>query len=81
MWADLSRGDEVVLTSNGKPSALVIGIPEDGFDEIIQAVRQAKAVVALNSMRMKAEKAGYMSDDDIEAMIASCTRPGDHVAG
>lgn len=24
MWADLNSGDEVVLTNNGKPSALII---------------------------------------------------------
>ena len=24
MWADLKRGDEVVLTNNGRPSALMI---------------------------------------------------------
>lgn len=70
MWADLSKGDEVVLTNNGKPAALIIDIPEGCFDETVQAVRQAKAMIALNSMRMKAAKEGYMSDDDIEAMIA-----------
>jgi len=76
MWADLSSGDEVVLTNNGKPSALIIDIPEGGFDEIVQAVRQAKAMIALNSMRMKTAKEGYMSDEKIEAVIAEA-RNGD----
>ena len=76
MWADLHGGDEVVLTNNGKPSALVIDIPEGSFDEIVQAVRQAKAMIALNSMRRKATCAGYMSDEDIESVIAEA-RNGD----
>ena len=70
MWADLVSGDEVVLTNNGKPSALVIDIPEGSFDEIVQAVRQAKAMIALNSIRKKAARTGFMSDEDIESVIA-----------
>ena len=76
MWADLTIGDEVVLTNNGKPSALIIGIPEGSFDEIVQAVRQAKAMIALNSMRRKAAREGYMSDDEIESMITEARNGG-----
>ena len=76
MWADLTSGDEVVLTNNGKPSALIIGIPEGSFDEIVQAVRQAKAMIALNSMRRKAARAGYMSDDEIESIITEARNGG-----
>ena len=71
MWADLNSGDEVVLTNNGKPSALIIDIPEGSFDEVVQAVRQAKTMIALNSMRRKAAKAGFMSDDEINSVIAA----------
>ena len=69
MWADLTNGKEIVLTNNGKPSALIIDIPEGSFDETVQAVRQAKAMIALNSMRYKAAKEGYLSDKDIESLI------------
>jgi antitoxin (DNA-binding transcriptional repressor) of toxin-antitoxin stability system len=76
MWADLNSGDEVVLTNNGKPSALIIDIPEGSFDEIVQAVRQAKAMIALNSMRRKAAREGFMTDDDIESIIAEARNGG-----
>ena len=76
MWADLNSGDEVVLTNNGKPSALITDIPEGGFDEIVQAVRQAKAMIALNSMRRKAAHEGFMTDDDIESIIAEARNGG-----
>ena len=76
MWADLNRGDEVVLTNNGKPSALMIDIPEGSFDEIVQAVRQAKAMIALNSMRRKAAREGFMSDEEIEALIDEARNGG-----
>ena len=76
MWADLNSGDEVVLTNNGKPSALIIDIPEGSFDEIVQAVRQAKAMIALNSMRRKAVREGFMTDDDIESIIVEARNGG-----
>lgn len=70
----MAEGGEVVITNNGKPSALMIEIPEGGFDETVQAVRQARAMIAFNSMRRRAAAAGYMSDEDIEAAIADARR-------
>ena len=69
MWEALSSGDEIVITNNGKPSALMIDIPEGRFDEVVQVVRQAKAMIAINSMRRKAAKAGFMSDEEIDSLI------------
>ena len=69
MWTTLSSGDEIVLTNNGKPSALMIDIPDGCFDEVVQAVRQAKAMIAINSMRRKAARAGFRSDDEIEELL------------
>lgn len=69
MWEALSSGDEIVITNNGKPSALMIDIPEGRFDEVVQVVRQAKAMIAINSMRRKAAKVGFMSDEEIDSLI------------
>ena len=69
VWESLSSGGEVVITNNGKPSALMIDIPDGSFDEIVQAVRQARAMIAFNSMRRKAAARGFMSDEEIEAEI------------
>lgn len=76
MWENLSSGDEVVITNNGKPSAMLIDIPEGAFDEVLQVVRQAKAMIAFNSMRRKAAKAGFMTDEEIEAVIADVRNGG-----
>ena len=69
MWNDLQNGSEVIITNNGKPSAIVINIPDGCFDEMVQAVRQAKAMIALNNMRQRAEKEGFKTDEEIEALI------------
>ena len=76
LWENLSSGDEVVVTNNGKPSALMISIPEGCFDETVQAVRQARAMIAFNSMRQRSAFAGFMSDEEIEAEI-NAARNGD----
>ena len=69
MWKNLASGDEICITNNGKPSALMVNIPEGSFDEIVQAVRQAKAMIAFNSMRRKAADSGFMTEEEIEAEI------------
>lgn len=69
VWDYLSTGEEVVITNNGKPAALMIDIPAGCFDEVVQAVRQAKAMIAFNNMRSKAAAKGFLSDDEIKAEI------------
>ena len=76
VWENLSAGGQVVITKNGKPSALMIDIPEGSFDEIVQAVRQAKAMIAFNNMRRKAATSGFMSDEEIEAEISAARNEG-----
>ena len=71
IWKTLSDDGEVIITNNGKPTALMLNISETNFDEVVKAVRQAKAMIAFNSMREKAAKQGYMSDEEIETEIAA----------
>jgi antitoxin (DNA-binding transcriptional repressor) of toxin-antitoxin stability system len=71
IWECLSADGEAVITNNGKPVALMVNIAEGNFEETLKGVRQAKAMIAFNSMRDKAAKAGFMSDKDIEAEIAA----------
>ena len=69
IWNTLEAEGEIIITNNGKPTALMLNISETNFDEIVKAVRQAKAMIAFNNMRSKAAKRGYMSDEEIEAEI------------
>ena len=52
----------------------MIGIPNGAFDETVQAVRQAKAIIAMNNMRRRAERAGFMNDDAINGIISEVRR-------
>lgn len=76
LWDQLSADGEVVITNNGKPSALILDIADGSLEETLKAVRQAKAMIAFNAMRTRAASHGYLSDAEIEAEIASA-RHGD----
>lgn len=71
IWEDLSSDGEVVITNNGRPMAVLFDISDGSFEETVKAVRQAKAMIAFNSMRAKAAAKGYMSEEDIESEIAA----------
>lgn len=74
IWKELSEDNDVVITNNGKPYALMVGIPEGRFDETIRAIRQAKAIAAMDRMRKKAEKNGFMSDKEIDDVVSEARK-------
>ena len=71
IWNNLSKDGEVIITNNGKPTAILLDISNGSFEETLKAVRQAKAMIAFNTMRMKAAEKDFMSDKEIEKEIAS----------
>ena len=74
IWDDLPTDGEVVITNNGKPTAVLFDIADGSLEETIKAVRQAKAIIAFNSMRAKAAAQGFMTDEEIEAEIAAARK-------
>ena len=68
---NLSADGEMIITNNGKPTVILLNIADGNFEETIEAIRQAKAIIAFNSMRNKAVAEGYMSDEEIEKEIAA----------
>jgi len=57
LWATLSKED-VVLTSNGKPMGVLVGVDETRLDDTVQAIRRVKAILAVSRMRKKAAETG-----------------------
>lgn len=74
IWENLKGNGEAVITNNGKPAALLLDISEDNFEVTLQAVRQARAMIAFNNMRSRAAMDGFMSDEEIEAEIEASRR-------
>lgn len=73
VWENLKKNNEVVITSNGKPIALLTGVSDINFDETLKAIRRAKAEIALSKMRAASLEKGLskLSDKEIEAEIRS----------
>lgn len=67
----LVQKDDLVLTANAKPIAILLGVQEDELEETAQAIRQAKAQLALSRLRKQAARRGTdrMSASAIEAEI------------
>lgn len=57
VWSTLSKED-VVLTANGKPMGVLVGVDETRLDDTVEAIRRAKAVLAVSRIRRKAAQTG-----------------------
>lgn len=71
IWQSLSQSGEVVLTNNGKPTALMLNIEGGNLEEMLAVIHQASAMRAVNNIRMSAikSKLGFLSDEDIQREI------------
>lgn len=50
---ELPRYRELVLTSNGKPIAIMTAVSEASLEDSLAAIRRARAVSAVTDMQMK----------------------------
>lgn len=71
---DLAAGEEVVVTKNGRPVALMIDVEEGRFDETLLAVRRAKAAGAFRALRQQAVGEGFFTPAEIDDEIAAVRR-------
>lgn len=70
----LQEGErEAVVTSHGKPIALLVGVGEDDVEDTLRLVRQARAQLAVSRMRAQAREQGAdaLSEDAIADEIAA----------
>jgi antitoxin (DNA-binding transcriptional repressor) of toxin-antitoxin stability system len=72
----LAREEEVVLTANGQPFAIVSAVRPEAFDKELEAIRRARATVALERVRASAARAGTakMSMPEVDKVIVDVRR-------
>ncbi|HEY4690139.1 MAG TPA: type II toxin-antitoxin system prevent-host-death family antitoxin [Anaerolineae bacterium] len=58
VWKRLSETGELIITSNGKPIALLSGITDATLEQTLTALRRARAQVAVSQLRAKAQARG-----------------------
>ena len=63
--------EDVVLTVNGKPFAVVVGVEDDEIDETLRLLRRLRAERAVSQMRREAAERGpdKLTDDEIEEEV------------
>ncbi|CAN5653358.1 hypothetical protein BH23DEI1_BH23DEI1_07750 [soil metagenome] len=73
IWRELSDEREMVITSNGRPIAILAAVTEANLEESLAAFRRARAIGAVASMQRRAVASGTdaLSADDIEAEISA----------
>ncbi len=71
IWDKVKRGEDIIVTNNGKPTALLINISEGGFEETLQDIRRARLSRMLDDAREEAAERGFLSDTDIAAEISA----------
>jgi len=69
IWRKLSEDGKMVITNNGKPTALLLDISNEDLEETLLALRQVKAMRLFNRMRAEAEKRGFLTEKEIESEI------------
>ncbi len=79
VWKRLAQFKEMVITSNGKPIAIISATSEGTLEESLSAIRSARAMAAVESMQMRSIEKGKdrLSLDEInhEVQAERKTRP------
>ena len=73
IWKALSKERELVITSNGKPIAILSAVSEQTLEETLQSIRTARAFAAVETMQRHSVRArtDRMTGEEIEAEIAA----------
>ena len=71
IWKQLPIEQEMVITNNGKPIALLTPLSDKTLESTLKAVRKAKAINAVRIMQETSIKNGnsQLSSDEIEKEI------------
>lgn len=71
VWDKLSETQEIIITNNGKPTALMIGIDDESLEDVLASVRQSMAMRAVNKLRIASVRSGRsdMTSEDIDEEI------------
>ena len=71
VWKDLPVEQEMVITNNGKPIALLTPISDTNLEDTLSTIRRARAINAVKSLQQISieNKNNELTDEEIEAEI------------
>jgi len=73
VWKDLPDQKEMIVTSNGRPIALLSSINENNLEQVLTAFRRARASNAVATVQYESAQKGTdkISMDEINAEIGA----------
>ncbi|MDI6844444.1 MAG: type II toxin-antitoxin system prevent-host-death family antitoxin [Anaerosomatales bacterium] len=73
IWRELQDEREMVITSNGRPVAILAAVSESNLEESLAAFRRARAIDAVATMQRRSVARGTdaLSAEEIDAEIAA----------
>ena len=76
IWESLAEAKDLVVTSNGKPVAVLSAATPSTLDATLAALRQARAQLAVINMQRRAQEAGLdqWSLEEVNAEINEARR-------
>lgn len=76
LLGELEEEGEIVLTSNGRPVAVVSAVSGDDLEEQLMALRRGRALVSLEKIRESARRRGLdaLSAGEIERAVKEVRR-------
>ena len=76
IWKQLPQEREMIITSNGRPIAIIAAISDSDLEESLSAFRQARAVEAVASLQRRSVEMGNnkITMDEIDAEIKAVRR-------
>jgi antitoxin (DNA-binding transcriptional repressor) of toxin-antitoxin stability system len=75
-FQELVDDEDVILTSSGKPFALVMGVDDENVEETVHLVRRVRAEQALSRLRKRAAEQGLdrLTGDEVEKEVQAARR-------
>ncbi len=72
VWQGLTAERELVVTSNGRPIAILSAVTEETLEETLAAIRRSRAVAAVSEIQRQSVLSGRdaITPAEIEAEIA-----------
>ena len=76
VWTTLRREKDLVITSNGRPVAVLTAAAEDSLEDVLMTLRQGRAQSAVATLRRSAldRNADRLSKERIEQIIRTVRR-------
>jgi len=76
VWRDLPRENEMIVTSNGRPVAVLTAVNESNVESSLAAWRQARALQVITAIQTESARQGTsnLSMDEVDAEIAQVRR-------